>query len=151
MLFMGEEIGVFNHYKLTRDLVDDSRELHRPNFDWELLQWIKNQETDSRHRLYTGLCGFAQLRKNQLHFTETDEEKFESLCAESVLGYQRRNSVQGCVFLGNFSSRNQTVLRSELMHILKEKNSVDLISGQIISCDSNLTMNPYQSMWVLST
>ena len=151
MLFMGEEIGEFNDYNYTRRPVDDSRDLHRPDFDWSLLRLLERDDTDARHRLFEELCCLAKLRKQHLNFTDSSLENFVSLYADSLLCFTRQENGNRFVFLGNYSGGEQRVLRSEIAELLDGNTGHNILNESQIDLSADIRLQPYRSLWISST
>jgi amylosucrase len=147
LIFLGEEWGLLNDYSYLEDedKATDSRWVHRPRMDWALLTEVKKKSV--RTRIFTSMQAlFAQrksisaLNGNQMRLLPVDNPH--------VLAYLRWHDATTLTVLSNFSEHPQTVdvrhLRIEgLAHFLKDR-----LTGKTISTHDELTLEPYELLWL---
>ena len=104
VLYSGDEIGQLNDYSYHQDpkKADDSRNVHRGKFNWELAELRKDPETVNG-RLYGLLKKLIRLRsENEVFRSDAHVHTFWT-GSDSVLGIYREYDGKGLVGLFNFS------------------------------------------------
>ncbi|MFQ3241472.1 MAG: amylosucrase [Lentimonas sp.] len=148
LLFLGEEWGLLNDYSYLKDedKASDSRWVHRPRMDWDLLKEVKNKQS-VRTRIFILMQALFALRKdisalngNQMRLLPVDNPH--------ILAYLRWHDTATLTVLSNFSEHSQTVdvrhLRTEgLSHFLKDR-----LTGKTVSTHDELTLEPYELLWL---
>jgi amylosucrase len=159
LLYLGEEWGMLNDYDFAKDpaKADDSRWIHRPKMDWDLLKTIQKDcsipqsgviDVDCiRAQIFESMKDLIALRKSTSAFTGQHMD----LCDtgnDHVLGFARVNQGQRIVVLANFSDTQQLVDGNRLRTAGMGRFFVDLFSDRELGTSHKLTMEPYQLMWL---
>lgn len=148
LIFLGEELGLFNDYSYAEDpeKADDSRWIHRPVMDWNLLAELKERPSP-RARIFGHLQRLLHLRArlpalagNAMRLLQDENPH--------VLGFLRWYEGSILVVLANFSESPQrfavSPLRAEgLSHFLKDR-----LSEQVISTRDEIVLEPYEILWL---
>lgn len=142
LIYLGDECGVLNDYSFRLDpkLADDSRWVHRPQLDWNIMERRNNEET-VEGRLYGRLKRLVELRKGNPAFA--GEELDVMLTGnEHVLGYVRQAGGQRVLVLANFSETEQELAANQLRLYGLGYRFTDLLAGSDIAY-GNMTLAPY--------
>ncbi len=148
LIFLGEELGLFNDYDYVEDpeKMEDSRWIHRPRMDWGLLDRLQKRQSP-QSRLFRHLQRLFELRAevpalvgNQMRVLYSENQH--------VLEYLRWHDGSLLVVLANFSESQQPLslrgLRAEgLSHFLKDR-----LSGREISTQKEIVLAPYELLWL---
>jgi amylosucrase len=148
LIYLGDEIGTLNDYGYRNDpaKADDSRWVHRPVADWDKIA-RRSDEHSVEGRVYTRLCHLIDLRKENPAFAggETD---FIDTGNPQVLGYVRQHEGQRVLVLASFIETEQRVPANELRLHGLGYTFTDLVSGERITCDGDLILEPYGFVWL---
>ena len=104
VIYSGDEVGRFNDwsYHDDPDKAEDSRYIHRGDFQWELAE--KRKEKDSyQARLFHGLRRLEKIRAQEPCFGQEAEVWVEESGSDHVLALCRRVGERTLVCLYNFS------------------------------------------------
>ncbi len=104
ILYSGDEIGQLNDYSYhaVPEKRDDSRYLHRGNFQWELAE-LRNDTSTRQGRQFQGLKKLIQLRAGEPCFDADADVWVQNSGTPHVLALHRRKSSRELVCLFNFS------------------------------------------------
>jgi len=148
IIFFGEEIGALNDYSFQDDpdKQEDSRWVHRPVMDWNLLEELKKPES-IQGQMHRQMMELFSMRKH----THALAGNFMTLIAtgnEHVLGFHRKNDGVHLIVLANFSEHPQEVDLRELRvrgfaHHLKDR-----FTSEVISTGGMHTLSPYALYWL---
>ncbi len=157
LIYMGDEIGLFNDYTYLNDLQKavDNRWMHRPPMDWA--------RADQRHdpstipgRIYRQMQVLIQARKciRELH-AGTPSEILRT-GNPHVFAFARKYPGSAFVGLANFSDRYQTISSREieqlgLWPVVKNLRwGLENAPQWDLDQDHNtITLAPYDSMWLV--
>lgn len=149
LIYMGDEIGQLNDHSYLEnpDLANDSRWLHRPFMDWEKAALRHDRQTITG-RIYNGLCQLVQARKcTEVLHAETAVHPIWTH-NDQVLGILRDSPRGRLLILANVTEQPQTVGRGRLQQLGFNGLLHDQISQQPISLWGDLTLEPYQTLWL---
>ncbi len=148
LLYLGDEVGTLNDYHYISDpaRAGDSRWVHRPK---------RNQTgMDQRHdpttvpgRLFGGLLKLIRLRQTLPALRDGTMEMARS-DNRHVLAYTRQSGAQRVFVLANFSEHSQTIAGNLLRLYGPGVALFDLVSERPISASEDLTLAPYQFVWL---
>ncbi len=154
LLYLGEEWGLLNDYDYVKDPAKsgDTRWIHRPKMKWEYLETLNDTiGTDGhgsiRKRIFTTLKTLINIRKSHPAFAGVDMQLI-SLDNTHVLGFTRKHEGNTILVLANFSERPQSLKGNTLRTAGMGRFFEDLISSVSIATSDDLTLNPYQLMWL---
>jgi amylosucrase len=148
LIFLGEEWGLLNDYTYLNHVnnASDNRWVHRPRMDWTLLEEVKKKKS-VRKRIFIFMQALFALRKD---IPALNGNQMRLLPVENphVLAYLRWHEAATLTVLSNFSEYSQTVdvrlLRIEgLSHFLKDR-----LTGKTVSTHDELTLEPYELLWL---
>lgn len=143
MLSSGDEIGQLNDYsyKENPDLAEDSRYLHRSQFNWENAELRKTEGT-VQHAVWEGLKEMEQIRSSHPCFGNAVYVSTWDTCAMPVFAIRRTTEKdEELVCLANFSEEGQNACLPTL-----EAEYKDLFTGEMLNLQS-VWMGPYQYRW----
>ncbi len=148
LIFVGEEWGMLNDYSYLEDpdKADDSRWIHRPRMDWEVLEEMRKRKSPKR-RIFTEMQAIFDHRKHCLALTG-NHMRLLPVGNDHVLAYLRWHDAKTLVVIANFSERPQRVelapLRSEgLAHFFR-----DMFTGETIATAEPLELDSYSLFWL---
>jgi amylosucrase len=157
LIYLGDEVGTLNDYSYREDpaRADDSRWVHRPAADWAAIE-RRNAIDTVAGQIYTRLRRLIEIRKSTLAFGGGDTEIID-IGNTHVFGYVRKgmgtptDTARGRVLvLANFTEDEQLVEPNELrLHGLGYAFS-DLVTGQEITADEHLVLDPYRFVWLIA-
>lgn len=148
LIFLGEEWGLLNDYSYMEDSdkADDSRWIHRPEMNWEILGELKKKKSVHK-RIFTEMQTLFRERNsnpalNGSHMRLLPCDNPHTLC------YLRWHDANLLIVLANFSEKPQKVdlrqLRTEgIAHFLK-----DVFSELTLSTNESHTLQPYDLLWL---
>ena len=149
LIYLGDEVGTLNDYSYREDPLkaDDSRWVHRPKADLKLYKQRENPKTVSG-RIFQGLQKIIQLRQSLPILNDGDPE-FIPTGNPHVFGYLRHENANHALFLCNFSEREQTIPAQILALSGISPDVIDVISQSTVSLSADLTLEPYQFIWLV--
>jgi amylosucrase len=147
LIYLGDEVGTTNDYAYRTDSAkkDDSRWVHRPFAKPE--KYARRTDASTvEGKLFQGLLHLISIRKQTPALADGDTW-FISTGNSHVLGYKRHGSL---LALANFTEFPQQVSLHALQNEWSQVwNSVDLITGEVVSGDT-IQLAPYQFMWLVA-
>lgn len=144
VLYSGDEVGQINDYTYHEDPAkqDDSRYLHRGNFNWELAG--KRAEKGSlQERIFAGLEMMEKIRKKVSVFGADSDVWTIDTWDDSILGLIRANKKEKLVALFNFSGQDKTAWINE-----DNGEYTDLLSGRKMQA-KGVDIPGYGVYWLL--
>ncbi|MCD7757121.1 MAG: amylosucrase [Clostridiales bacterium] len=144
ILYAGDEVGQLNDYTYHDDpqKADDSRYIHRGDFQWDLAQ----RRTDSATRQGKQFQGLAHLeairRANPVFRTEAEVWTFWA-GDQALLGMKRQLNGQIFTAVYNFSEYHQTA------HLEAYGPHTDLLTGAEVDITGEWNLPPYGFVWLL--
>ena len=138
ILYSGDELGQLNDYSYHDDPIkrDDSRYLHRGNFDWAAA------EKRSTNPLYTALLRLEAIRKEEKPFhADADVWALEPKNHHS-LAIGRYYQGEKLLALFNFGRAPQTAYLEE------GETYTDLLTGEKLTAEA-VAMKPYEFRWLM--
>jgi len=148
LIYLGDEVGALNDYGYRDDpaKANDSRWVHRPAADWT--KFARRADEDSiQGQVYTRLCRLIKLRKENPAFGGGETEIIDP-GTPHVFGYARQFKGERVLVLASFTEREQRIEANTLrLHGLGYAFT-DLVTGEQISSDADLTLEPYRFVWL---
>lgn len=151
LLYLGDEVGWRNDYSYRSDpaKVGDSRWVHRPLFDWSIMERRLDPET-VEGRIFGRMQRLIQVRKNTPGFAG-NEMHVINLGSDQVFGFVRTHHDQRVVVLANFTEHGQSVRANDLRVYGLSYAFTELVSGRTLQLDKDeVYLEPYQVMWLLA-
>ncbi len=145
LIYLGDEIAMVNNYDYVEESgkAEDSRWVHRQNFDWQQAESRHDNETVSG-RIFSTLRKLIAIRKSTPAFANGESVFFDS-GSDHVLAYTRhgKSLMNGQVLiLANFSEEVQTI------HLVwLPRNAYDLVTGMLYT-KNEITLAPYEFLWL---
>ncbi len=152
LIYLGDEIGQRNDYGFGSDPAKqgDSRWVHRPAANWAALA-LRSDASTIEGRIFGRLQQLIQIRKQTPAFAGNGMQVL-ALANDHVFGYVRTPPAQEAgprvVVLTNFSERPQQLPANELRLYGLSYRFHDLVSGQTLQPAGELTLAPYQVLWL---
>ena len=122
----GDEIGQVNDYTYKDDpeKADDSRYLHRGNFDWKLAE-NRHDPTTVQGKLFPALDKLEHIRTSHGVFNSNVPFHTIDTWDNSILAFVRENDEEKFIGIYNFSENNKVAWINE-----EDGMYTDLISGR---------------------
>ena len=143
LLYLGDEVGALNDYRYREDpaKAKDSRWVHRPFTDWAKMA-RRHDDNTPEGQLYRRLRELITIRQEHPVFSGDDMQVMDT-GSEHVLGYLRWHEDKRILALANFSEQPEIVSGNLLrLHGLSYDFN-DLVTGQAISSEEDLRLEPY--------
>lgn len=148
LIYLGDEIGMLNDVSFLEDpnKADDSRWVHRLDAD-QLDYDSRLDEGTIANRVFRGIKHLVALRQST---PVVDGEPPEFFNSENphVFAFIRRKAGNVVVFLNNFSDFQQVVLSETLVQQGLTGQFTDLVTGSRHDIGVDLSLKPYQFMWL---
>ena len=141
VLYSGDELGRLNDYDYhgEPDKFDDSRYVHRGNFQWDQAE-LRRDESTAPGRIFQALRRLETIRGEEQVFRSDAEVTLPDPGNSSVLAVSRRYGGEELIALFNFSEQPQTAL-------CPAGKRTDLVSGEQVE-GGPLTLPGYGFLWI---
>lgn len=156
LIYLGDEIGTPNDYSHRDDpaKADDSRWVHRPIADWDKYA-RRTDESTVEGQVFSRLRHLIELRKGTPAFAVGETEIIDT-GNPHVFGYVRqyeghptKEDRDGRVLvLANFIESEQGIRANELRVHGLSYAFTDLVTGDHITSDEDLILEPYRFVWL---
>ena len=162
LLYLGEEWGSLNDYNFIKDpaKADDSRWVHRPKMDWEIVQQLNSEPGHNpfensngpiesvQREIYQSMQHLISLRKSLPALAGQNMELFQT-GDDRVLGYVRQSDGNRIVVVANFSEESQVVDANRIRTAGLGRFFEEKISGtRTIDTSVDITLAPYEFLWM---
>ena len=146
ILYYGDEIGMLNDYSYhdDTDTRDDSRYLHRGNFQWNQAE-LRNRPDTRQGMIYQGIRRLIEIRQRESIFSAKAIVQTYDTGSDSVLGVKRYYDDQILTMAYNFSDQWQQI------HLNAYGSHTDLINKGDIFLSGEWKLPPYHFLWLLQT
>jgi glycosidase len=143
LIYLNDEIGVLNDYTYLGDpaKAHDSRWVHRPATDWNLVD-LRNDANTVQGRIFHNLKALIDLRKSHEAFSGGDMQVINT-GSDYVLGYMRVHNSDRIMIFANFSEQNQTIPANTLRLYGLSYAFKDLVTGEEMPFEE-LKLGAYQ-------
>lgn len=143
LIYLGDEVGTLNDEDWYNDenKRDDSRWAHRPRYN-EALYAQRHDASTTAGQIYQGLRHMIEIRQSNPKFDGGRLTVFDTN-NKHIIGYLRNNAL---LAFGNFSEYPQTISARTLSAM--PAKALDLISGKTVALNQDLTLQPYQVLWL---
>lgn len=140
VIYSGDEVGALNdnHYKEDPEKAEDSRYIHRGQFDWKLTEKIQ-QEGTVQNRIFYGLRRMEEIRMEHEVFSSDALARTMDMEDDSILGILRTGETEEMLGVYNFSDAPKKVSLQETW--------TDLLNDE--TYDTELLLKPYDFRWVI--
>lgn len=144
VLYSGDEVGQLNDYSYHHDgeKWDDSRYIHRCNFQWELAA-MRHDGTTRQGKQFMGLCHLEEIRAQEPAFDARADVWTFDTGSSHVLGVGRWYQGRKLIAFFNFSQEFVTVSSPE------QGSFKELIYGGDFDNLSRVELFPYGFAWML--
>jgi glycosidase len=148
LIYLGDEIGTLNDYAYRNDpaKADDSRWVHRPFMNWGKAACRADPNT-VEGRLYQRLRRLIEIRQSQSAFAGGEMSVMET-GNDHVFGYVREHGGGRVIVFANFSDQEQKVTADRWRGQAGDASATDLIMGASMSLAEDLSLDPYQFVWL---
>ena len=149
LIYLGDEVGTLNEYSFAFDpsKAGDSRWVHRPKADWAWRERLQNDPGSPHNYIFAELVRLIELRKQQPAIYGSDTQFVETGNGH-LFGYVRHGGSQRLFVLANFSAHPQVMAANQLRVYGPGYSFTDLITGQPLTAERPLRLEPYQCMWL---
>jgi amylosucrase len=148
LIYLGDEIGMLNDYSYRNDpaKAGDSRWVHRPFADWAR---SARRETPGtiEYQVNSGLRRLIAARRETPAFADSQMAVVDA-GNPHVFGYLRQHAGARILILANFSEGEQRVAANTVRNHGLSYAFRDLVSGQALALRGDLTLAPYQFLWL---
>ena len=140
VIYSGDEVGALNdnHYKEDPEKAEDSRYIHRGQFDWKLTEKIP-QEGTVQNRIFYGLRRMEAIRMEHEVFSSDALARTMDMEDDSILGILRTGETEEMLGVYNFSDAPKKVSLQETW--------TDLLNDE--TYDTELSLKPYDFRWMI--
>mgnify|MGYP005921029503 FL=1 len=140
VIYSGDEVGALNdnHYKEDPEKAEDSRYIHRGQFDWKLTEKIQ-QEGTVQNRIFYGLRRMEEIRMAHEVFSSDALARTMDMEDDSILGILRTGETEEMLGVYNFSDAPKKVSLQETW--------TDLLNDE--TYDTELLLKPYDFRWMI--
>lgn len=140
VIYSGDEVGALNdnHYKEDPEKAEDSRYIHRGQFDWKLTEKIQ-QEGTVQNRIFYGLRRMEEIRMEHEVFSSDALARTIDMEDDSILGILRTGETEEMLGVYNFSDAPKKVSLQETW--------TDLLNDE--TYDTELSLKPYDFRWMI--
>ena len=106
VIYSGDEIGQLNDYGYhnVEDKAEDSRYLHRGDFEWEKAE-LRNTEGSVQEQIFSTLQNLEEIRKTYKIFSSDANVYTVDTWSDEVLGIKRVNGTEEILGFFNFGDR----------------------------------------------
>ena len=150
LLYMGDEIGLMNDYSYVEDPLraNDNRWMHRPQMDWETAAQRHDPSTIAG-RLFAGMQKLVASRheRHELHAEAATAAIWTH--NDKLFGLLRHSPRGRLLLLGNFSNHPQTITGQRMTELQFGGSIRDVLTGREMVGRQNITLEPYESMWIV--
>ncbi|MCW5853815.1 MAG: alpha-glucosidase C-terminal domain-containing protein [Anaerolineae bacterium] len=149
LIYLGDEVATLNDYSYRADptKAGDSRWVHRPAADPARYAQRHDENTVSG-RLYTQLRRLIEVRQTTPAFAGSDMSVVNT-DNPHVFGYTRLHDGHRALVLANFTEQAQTVAANQIRLYGLGYDFEDLVTGTRHSLKADLTLAPYQFVWLV--
>jgi len=147
LIYLGDEIGTLNDYSYSDDpqKTDDSRWVHRPFAKAEAYS-KRDVQGELTASIYNPLRQLIEIRRKNSLFANGTTVFFSS-GNPHIFAYKHND---GLLCLANFSDFDETVELEDISdHWQIPQDAFDLVSNEPISAEGQISLSPYQIMWVV--
>jgi amylosucrase len=150
LLYFGDEIGTLNDYSYRTDpaKADDSRWVHRPATDWEKVA-RRNDPGTLEGRVFAGLKQLIDARKGCPALAGGHTDIVDSGNGH-VYAYVRHHNSGRVLVLANFSENVQRIATNELRLYGLGYSFRDVITGEAVSIEEDMVLEPYRFVWLVA-
>jgi amylosucrase len=144
VLYSGDEIGQKNDYGYHLDPIkcEDSRYIHRGDFDWEEAE--KRHDPETREgKIFQGLLKLEELRRKYGVFEAEARAWTIDTGNNHILGIGRYNKGMKFIGLFNFSENRQTAWINEV------EDYVNVVTGKT-GLAKDYVLEPFEFAWLIT-
>ena len=159
MLYYGDEVGTFNdfHYLDDENRADDSRWMHRPKLNWDVLA-RRDEPGTPEYSIFQDLRKMITVRKTIDAFADFNNRRLLDLANDHLFAFIRSSHsgfspfpAESILVLANFDRHPQSVE----LNVLEEYGFgnphalLDIFTGRSPHCFRHeLILSPYQFYWL---
>jgi amylosucrase len=151
MLYMGDELAMTNDYSYQNDptIAGDNRWMHRPRMNWKLAE-KRGDKVSVTGRVFQSLKRLIEVRKNEPLFADSSNLYRMNTRNQHLLAYERYSDTDKIVCVYNLNDHPETLYGEVLERQGFSLGSLrEVISNEeLIVINRNLTLEPYQFLWI---
>ncbi len=151
LIYLGDEVGWLNDYTYRTDpaKAHDSRWVHRPPFDWAIMERRHDPE-QVEGKIFQRLQQLIRIRKVTAGFAGNQMEVIP-IGSDPVFAFVRTHGRYRILVLANFTEQEQRLQPNELRLYGLGYSFWEHISDQpLLLGEESVRMEPYQVMWLES-
>ena len=155
LLYLGEEWGLLNDYEFVKDpaKASDARWVHRPKMNWDFPERLEERGQadgdDWRVQIFRRLQHLIRLRKS-LPALRVQDLHLLDIANPHVLAFAKIADAHRLAVVGNFSEQEQSLDSQPIRAAIRRQPLADVISGRRLETSDQLTLSPYEVLWVHS-
>lgn len=149
LIYLGDEVGTLNDYGYRDDpaKAGDSRWVHRPVIDWEKVG-RRHEPALVEGRIFQGIQRLSEIR-NRTEVLSGHNMTVLDPGNHHLFAFIRANAAGRLLVAANFTERSQPLSGNVLrLHGLGYRFR-DLITDDMVDSNHDLTLAPYQVLWLL--
>jgi amylosucrase len=149
LIYLGDEVGALNDYGYANDpaKASDSRWVHRPKADWRQRAVAQQNQATPSGWILAELTRLIHLRGAQPAIWDGAMEVIETGNSH-VFGFVRHHAGQRLLVAANFSEQPREMDGNRVRAYGPGYHFTDLISGNSITAEHSLRLEPYQCVWL---
>ena len=153
LIYLGEEWAMLNDYDFVKDpaKAGDTRWVHRPKMRWEFLSELDDSIASGngsiRRRVFRSLQKMISVRKSLPALAGQNMELVNANSSQ-VLSFVRYHESHRLIVLANFSEMPQSIRGNSIRTAGLGRFFEDAISGETYGTSDDISVNPYQIMWL---
>ena len=149
-LYIHSLVGTRNDYQRVENS-GHSRAINRHQWEYEHLENELANQKSSHHQVYSQLKQLLKIRRQQTAF-HPNATQFTLHLGDQLFGFWRQSldRQQSIFCISNISHQVQSLSLADINLIDNEKWH-DLITGQLCTLQLQITMQPYQTVWITNS
>ncbi len=150
LLYLGEEWGMLNDYSFATDpsKSDDTRWVHRPRMDWELLNELSPGAASGVQARVFRATQHLIARRKELPALAGQHMELVSTQSPHLLAFTRIHEANRLVVVANFSPDPQSLAGNALRTAGMGRFFQDAITGSEYGTVDDLDIDGYQNLWL---
>ena len=153
LIYLGEEWAMLNDYDFVKDpaKAGDTRWVHRPKMRWEFLSElddkIESGDGSIRRKVFRALQTMISVRKS-LPALAGQNMELVAISNPHTLCFLRYHDSHRLIVAANFSESPQSIRGNSIRTAGLGRFFEDAITGTTYSTSEDVTLGPYQILWL---
>ncbi len=150
LIYLGDEIAQLNDYSYRDDpaLADDSRWVHRGRHDWERAA-LRHDPQSVPGRVFTAFQKMIAIRKQQPAFAANTATDVIETGNPHVYVFAKMAHTGRVLVMCNFRGDNQRIEGWRIPGFAAGDTYLDLLSGREVPGGQDVTLGPYEYLWLV--